>query len=625
MMRRILDSDTPIVVGLAVLCLAVYLRTLCPTIYTGDCGELAAAAYTLGIAHPTGYPVWCLLGKAWTLLVPFGSIIWRLNVLSAVFGTMATVALFAFARTIGLSRNTAFACAGLFAFSFTFWQQCLITETYSLTALYTCGLLFLAARWRSNGCKPKDLRWFAAVYGLAMTNHQTNTLFIPGFLAFILMTHSALLTLRDAAIRRQWLATVACWIAPLAFYLYIPLRAAANPAVDWGHPVLVRAFLYHLSGGYFRAAMFSSPPHDVWMRFCRFGHDLPVEFAWPLVGLAIVGAVLVWTRDRPLAILLTWIVTADVFYTINYSIYNGYIYLIPSYVVLSVSIGYGLFGIRQLVERASTNLPRSAFLAWSVSAAMVGLVAWQISAHRQVGLAGTWICYDYALNILKSAPPNAIIVDNNEIAGYSALTYLQKVENLRPDVVVFSRGLMVRSVGDDWVYREMCRKYPRTRELFPMGISADDARTEAPLRRIIASAVSTGQPVLIDDLAGRGFLDYLRGQYDVAQTGLVARVYARGHRPSNASLYAETVRTWGEYETRGVYQGAHRRDAFLTPVAIDYAYANLARANLAFDQRQYPVAAMAYQNVLALFPSDEAVNGLHRCAVRTASRTAPHT
>ena len=38
----------------------------------------------LGVPHPTGYPLYCLLGKAFSLLVPWGNLAWRLNLFSAV-------------------------------------------------------------------------------------------------------------------------------------------------------------------------------------------------------------------------------------------------------------------------------------------------------------------------------------------------------------------------------------------------------------------------------------------------------------------------------------------------------------------------------------------------------------
>ena len=135
--------------GLFAIALAVYLRTLCPTLYWGDCGELATAAYNLGIAHPTGYPLWCMIGKLWTLVIPFGTIVWRLNTMSAFFGALAIACFYGFLRCSGIARSIAIAASGMLAFSFTLWQQCLFCETYSMTAFYTCLLLFLAVAMES--------------------------------------------------------------------------------------------------------------------------------------------------------------------------------------------------------------------------------------------------------------------------------------------------------------------------------------------------------------------------------------------------------------------------------------------------------------------------------------------
>ena len=52
--------------------LSVYLFTLAPTITFGDSGELATAAYTLGVAHPPGYPLWLILAKLFSF-IPIGA------------------------------------------------------------------------------------------------------------------------------------------------------------------------------------------------------------------------------------------------------------------------------------------------------------------------------------------------------------------------------------------------------------------------------------------------------------------------------------------------------------------------------------------------------------------------
>jgi hypothetical protein len=61
--------------------LGIYARTLCPTIYFGDSGEFVTAAHFLGVAHPTGYPLYCLLGHLFQVAVPWGDAAWRMNLL----------------------------------------------------------------------------------------------------------------------------------------------------------------------------------------------------------------------------------------------------------------------------------------------------------------------------------------------------------------------------------------------------------------------------------------------------------------------------------------------------------------------------------------------------------------
>ena len=39
----------------------IYVKTLAPTVSFFDSGELISAAYTLGVAHPPGYPLYVLL------------------------------------------------------------------------------------------------------------------------------------------------------------------------------------------------------------------------------------------------------------------------------------------------------------------------------------------------------------------------------------------------------------------------------------------------------------------------------------------------------------------------------------------------------------------------------------
>src|SRR3989344_3135524 len=59
----------------------LYFLTLPKGIGFGDSGTMAAAAVSLGIPHPPGFPSYILLGYLFSLL-PIGSMLWRLQLLS---------------------------------------------------------------------------------------------------------------------------------------------------------------------------------------------------------------------------------------------------------------------------------------------------------------------------------------------------------------------------------------------------------------------------------------------------------------------------------------------------------------------------------------------------------------
>ena len=80
--------------GLFIVSFSLYLSTLAPSVVTlfDDSLEFQLVTYQLGIAHPTGYPLYTLLGKLFTFIMPIGNVAYRVNLMSAFFGA-ATVAL----------------------------------------------------------------------------------------------------------------------------------------------------------------------------------------------------------------------------------------------------------------------------------------------------------------------------------------------------------------------------------------------------------------------------------------------------------------------------------------------------------------------------------------------------
>src|SRR6476620_7305625 len=76
-------NRSPLITGAAIFAaaLVLYLRTLAPSVMPGDYAEFQMAAAVLGVPHPTGYPLYIMLGKLFTLL-PFGDVAFRVNLSS---------------------------------------------------------------------------------------------------------------------------------------------------------------------------------------------------------------------------------------------------------------------------------------------------------------------------------------------------------------------------------------------------------------------------------------------------------------------------------------------------------------------------------------------------------------
>jgi hypothetical protein len=139
------------------LSLALYVQTLAPSVATlfDDSLEFPLVAYRLAIAHPTGYPLYVLLAKLFTL-GPWQNAAWAVNLLSAVAGAVTVALVYLVARQLTRRRWPAFLGAAALAVSPEFWSQAVVAEVYTLNSAFIAGLLWLALRWAQKPLAPVE-------------------------------------------------------------------------------------------------------------------------------------------------------------------------------------------------------------------------------------------------------------------------------------------------------------------------------------------------------------------------------------------------------------------------------------------------------------------------------------
>lgn len=415
--------------------LALYLATLAPGLYTLDSAELAAGAHVLGIIHATGYPVYLLLLKAWTLLVPVGEIAYRANLFSAVCAVGALVAFRRAMVALTGAPVAALAAAALLGVAEPFWSQALRAEVYTLHVLFLALVLLLVVKWRADGGTGR-LATLGLLLGLSLGNHMATVLLLPG-LGVLLW--SGIGRARPPA--RAWLLMALGLAAGSLTYLYLPLRQAARPPMDLAAIFGVNlatpsGFLWMVSGGMFSGLMFG------------YAHaEIPGEILALLiltwdgflgVGLlvAVFGAWAQWQRARELAMGLGAMAGATVIFFVNYRVPDKDTMFLPLVMVLAVWLGEGLAAF--LAAGAAVGRRRLTQRAVAVGATILG-VALLLVNYVNVDLHRHHDTRDYAEGVLTEVAPDAFVM--GAWVRMTPLQYLQMVEARRLDVVLFDWGL----------------------------------------------------------------------------------------------------------------------------------------------------------------------------------------
>jgi hypothetical protein len=115
--------------------ISIYSATLLRGVSSFDPAEMQTVPVVLGIAHPTGYPLWTLLGFAWTKVFFFASAALMMNLLSAGFFALAAATLGLVALRLEVRPVLAAVAALCFAFAGEVWARATQAEVHSLQTL----------------------------------------------------------------------------------------------------------------------------------------------------------------------------------------------------------------------------------------------------------------------------------------------------------------------------------------------------------------------------------------------------------------------------------------------------------------------------------------------------------
>lgn len=509
-MRRITQhADKLIPFALAFASFALYLRTLAPDVVDADGGEFQFAAWNFGFVHPTGYPLFLILGGAFQHLVPIGNPAFRLNLFNAIIAAFAVAIVYLVALELAQHRGAAITAAASFALTRTFWYDASSAEVYALHVFFVALLLYIALRWQAQ-TTTREFAMFCFVFGLALTHHRAVVLWLPAFALFFLLEFKV----QGSKFKVYHLLPTAFCLLPLLLYLYIPLRVPASPyytlALVPGRDLILydntpAGFVNYVLGRTFQSELAWDAVSIA--RLVAFPQLLLDQFSVIGVALGAFGfAVMLWRREWARFVLLLTGFAATILFASFYHIGDIAHYYIPAYLVW---VGWIGIGVAEVLKHRTRNTQYVV-----LGACFVLLIAQLLSNFPFADRSGETRVREHWTRLVASTPQHAILISNDR-DEMMPLWYIQYVENTRRDVL----------------------------GLFPLITPAPE---HANIVRLTDSVLDTGRPIyLIKPMPGLEIKYHLQVTEPLVR--VVDRVAATPQNPSNA-IAGKRVRVIG-YDT----------------------------------------------------------------------------
>lgn len=227
-----------------IITMIVYSMTVQPNVPFWDCGEFTAASTWQQVPHPPGAPLFLFFGRLAQILIPFGDLGWRVNMLS-VIATAASVWLlyFIIVKTIQNYRKnpienvadmlmvygSAFVGSLAFTFSDTVWFNGVESEVYAMSTLTVAVVVYFMMRWNEEADNPGHERYLLLIAYLIGLSTGIHLLSILAVFSIVMLVY-----FRKYDVNRRsfiWMGVIALvlfWIIYKFIIVWIPTMLSGD-------------------------------------------------------------------------------------------------------------------------------------------------------------------------------------------------------------------------------------------------------------------------------------------------------------------------------------------------------------------------------------------------------------
>ena len=376
-----------------------------------------------------------------------------------------------------LGTASAALAGATFAASPLLWSQAVITEVYTLNALFVGALLLIAAHLAMplssdhSGLEATDrkLVLFGFVLGIGLGNHLT-LLAVAAPLLFWLWR-----ALGWRRVASPWI--IGAFLLGISVYVYLPIRASQHPPVNWGNAETLRGTFWMLTARPYQDYVFGVAPGTIPTRLVSWLELVFSQFNPLGFFFGVIGARALLLRASPFFLATLASIAVLSVYSVTYNTIDFEVLMLPAFLLFSGWAGFGFYWITSswveamadgrgisLMGGVRVSPARQAMIVTALAFLLLPAVSIALNYGSQ-DLSDDYRAQDHARSVLDAVPDGSVVLSSREKTVFS-LWYMRYVERPDWDVAVIAVPLL----QFDWYLRDIHRMFP---ERVPLMDSSD--------------------------------------------------------------------------------------------------------------------------------------------------------
>lgn len=503
-----------------------------PTLSGGDSGEMSATINSLGLAHPTGFPLYIITAKVFSLFLPISDAAYKFNLYSSFLTAASVTLLFLVLINLGISSTASFFATSIFGFGKTIWAHAGATSVYPISLLFIVILLWIFTKWLSDR-QMKYLYWYLFIWGVSFGTHALTITMVAPLVQMLWQIRKSL--------NFKKISTAALLLlVPFLQYLYLPWAYARNTIAQFGKVDNFGGFIEYVTQRDYANKIATRGVEGINIFINKTVTLFLSEFTIIFFIISIIGLWILFKKRLGLFLPLVSIIVINLTILLSYGnsqdIYNLYRYFYPSYVIFAIGIAIIINSFLSKIGQSNRNT----FLAILILAIIIFFQARSSWVYNYEG--NDYIVSDFANNILETAENDSLILTAGDIVT-GPLWYSQSVGK-RTDLKIINVDLL----SWDWYVKNEAKRNPDVVDIGLLDIKGNNKSEQRAIELIRKNIRDRTIYSIGTEIAGITDKNVTK-EFDVWPVGILYQVTTKNTVSVNDLLKVNN-KAWSRYTLR---------------------------------------------------------------------------